>query len=409
MKHGWLGIRLAIGCLTVAVHLWGSTTLVGPWVETRYWQSAGFAAVTPLVLSGPLICGWAALETWRQRRAMASYSAPVRRSATVLWHWMTPVAATVLVVTMATWILIATQATGEFVWAAAGAAAVLPLAGFGVLGWGMAVGRLLPVGLAVPAAAVVCYLTWVWPISQSDFVFRHMVGVHMNCCFLERQPAAGAIVAPAVLWTSIGVAAALGAVLAPRSRSLPLILTLITALLAFATMSPIVKGLDVDGSEPRDQASLRCVGSAPAVCLWPEHDAWRTPTTVAVARVAATLKDVGVPVPAAASEAFPAEWTIVAQPRADQALQSVASGLTAVEPPACSTSQPWPMGRYQRIMGVWLSLRSGVAENAISAGVSPDMITQAKTILALSNDRQGSWFATNLHNLQRCNVEPVEP
>ncbi len=404
-------VSCGLGLLAVAAHLVGLTAISDAWLRTHYWQSAGYAAVAPFVLSGPVLAGWAAFAAWRATKAQLDMTS-VRDGAIVLGRWLAGPLTAVCAIWLATATSVLVQAFGVASVASVSPLAVnVPITGVGIVAFGYVVGRALPIIAAVPLVAVAVYLAFVVPLSlgEGEFAPRHIIGFHVNCCFIDTEPAAVGIAAPALFWGAIAVA---GLVTAAYIRRIwvPATVTITAATVMFAALTPLVAALDVDASQPRPEQLLRCTGTAPRLCLWPEHETARTTMQTAVTKVARGLTAVGAILPEEATEKYPAAWTVVSNEdfTPQQALWSAAAGLASEPLPACArASGEWPMGQYQPAMAAWVAFRAGVGDDDVEASLSAEDVAEARRVLAKQPAEQALWFNTNKAQLPGCTAQPV--
>jgi hypothetical protein len=402
-------VSCGLGVLAVAAHLVGLTAISDTWLRAYYWQSAGYAAIAPFVFSGPVLAGWAAFAAWRATKAQLDVTS-VRNGAVVLGRWIAGPLAAVCAIWLATAVAVLVQARGvASVASVSPLAANLPITGVGIVAFGYVVGRALPIIAAVPLAVVAVYLAFVVPLSLSDFAPRHITGFHVNCCFIDTEPAAAGIAAPALFWGAVAVAGLVAAAYTHRNW-IPVTVTIAAGAVMFAALTPLVAPLDVDASQPRSEQLLRCTGTAPRLCQWPEHETARPIMQTAVATVARSLTEIGATVPEEATEKYPAAWTVVADEglTPQEALWSAAAGLVSEPLPVCAReSGEWPMGQYQAVMIAWVAFRAGVSDDQVEALLPAEDIAEARRVLARQPAEQALWFNTNKAQLPDCAAQPV--
>ncbi len=404
----WLSPAVIGGCI-IGIHIIGVLNLVTAWSENAYWQSGGYAAVAPILFSSPLFAAWAAWQAWRLRRGSGLHSTATRTPGRVLLWWYGPLLFALVALTVTTALVVTIRSTGQ-----AGATSIaalivlLPVAILGAIGWGLALGRLLPVAVSVPVSVLSLYLTLSIPMTLLPFRLRHVVGVHLNCCFIDREPAASAVVSAVIFWILLAASCVLGAVVLPNVRWAPFACLIVAGVVGFNVLAAVTPDLDADGSQARPSALLRCGKTKPSVCLWPEHEQDRLITENAVSIVASTLGKAGVEVPAQATEAYPAIWSINAQADPQSALWNVAVGLSSSSPPPCARTEEWSMGQYSNVMSAWVAGLVGIDQTQIDSSFGPDAVSSAKRKEEEPLERQGQWFQANLAKLSQCSVQPTK-
>lgn len=405
IRRRWV-VAALVGGFVVAIHLLGLRGLPQTWLQQPYWQSGGFAASAPSLLSAPILAAWGAWDQWRYRRADGLHSVAIRPVAQLHTSWYLPQAIVVVGLTIITFTVVAARSSGPLTGVTFAAAVGMVLAiSSGAVGWGLAVGRLLPMGLAVPAALLTLYLVLALPMTMLPFSLRHVAGIHLSCCFIDAEPAPTAVLAPTLFWTVVA-GTSLAAAIASTRRWVSLVSVLAVAGLLFPLLLTTVRDLDADGSQPRARAELSCSDTAPAVCLWPEHEDLRPHAEQAVATVSDTLTRLGISPPPQATEAYPAPWSITAQETADATLWNVTIGLTSTEPPPCASTQSWQMGGYQPVLSAWLAMQVGIDSATVAASIPQEAFDTARLKTGESVSEQRTWFTTNLDQLNMCGVEP---
>ncbi|MDO5681199.1 MAG: hypothetical protein Q4G46_00020, partial [Propionibacteriaceae bacterium] len=282
-------------------------------------------------------------------------------------------------------------------------------------------GRFLSPVLGSPAALLGAYLILALPSSLSPFALRHIVGFHLDCCFLSSEPALPAVVAP-ILWWSLITAAVLAVLCLPDHSRFTRTLPAIAAVGAMATggliLSPVVAHLESFPQQPRAAALLSCRptslgASGPEVCLWPESEALRPGAAVAFAIVTQQLRCVGVNPPPVASEGVGASWLISAHSQPELMLWNATLGLVLREAPRCSQTQEWRMGEQAEILAAWVGLTIGLEDERLQTNFQSDILLDAQDQRRRPIAEQSAWFTENLRRLDQsvatddCTIGPA--
>lgn len=175
-----------------------------PWKERRARQNDGndpTAGVTDDSVVGPL---WG-LGGWPLPAHLASHPQRAERTSAVAWFiWsVLTVAAAVFPLLAIGWMGVQSVGSPRLL-----DLLMIPVAMLMLLFWsvfGAVLGRMLPLALAVPLAALGGYLGSAYPEAISRFGVRHVAGLHSACCLITKVMDWRVVVAPLVFYLTCAV------------------------------------------------------------------------------------------------------------------------------------------------------------------------------------------------------------
>ncbi|MGD7733561.1 DUF7224 domain-containing protein [Propionibacteriaceae bacterium G57] len=266
---------------------------------------------------------------------------------------------------------------------------------------GFLLGRVVPVALAVPVAAMVGFVGMAFPEATNAMAWRHVLALHSSCCLLDQEVSLSVLVGSLAFYLSlVGVLWWLVQRPSwPRAGLVVVVQTLVTGLCLWL-VAPVTHP---NGVHDRPTNQLVCQGQKPQICLWPEQERDRAVITDTARRIVEVLDEVGVTAPQALSSATAAEWSYQggANPGSDTVVRrSVVMGAAAVPMPACALREPWHGPASFQDLAAWVWLAAGF--NRADVTVSP---TLAK-ILAQPLPQQDQWFATTMAARGVCGTKP---
>ncbi|MCI9889331.1 hypothetical protein JT358_12810 [Micrococcales bacterium 31B] len=267
-------------------------------------------------------------------------------------------------------------------------APVLLLSWLVLLAWnafGLALGLLTWPALALPISLLAAWWWQVIPPSLDAPWVRHMTGYLVECCAVDT------VLDPRAMWATITVAAGLLAaswllVLRQLSVLSPLVKPSVAPLAALMLIAGTTVGclialpLSYDASVARS-GQLRCEGSAPTLCLWPEHESRRSQLREVITVAWASWGQV-TELPATVTERRslvrdPSIAQAVFMPGANevQLVSTLATGIVSGRCPGYVEGDP-PVLR-ERIVQPTEAEALLVARASVAMGATADMLTSA--------------------------------
>lgn len=372
------------------------------WSFVPSWSSALGSLTSVFTWVPSALAGWSAWQGWRHRRSNVDHAPVVRTRLRVSADWYAPAwaAAVVLPMVVIAWMAAHTAGAPRPVDLLMVPVAIL-LLGFWSL-FGAALGRTMPVALAVPLSVIAAFFGVAYPEALSDMAVRHVAGLHSSCCLLQTSMDARLLVAPLVFYL-VAAGLALWVVLVPSRRRAAAAIagSVVVFLGCYGLVRPIST---VNGEVARDPAQLVCAGERPLLCLWPEQLHLREQIHGVAAHVTASMAAQGIGVPSTVTVVGEAEWVYAAGSarRTDaEVAQSLINGLVVPAMPACSTRQPWFMTGVFDDQSAWVWLTAGFDKQRVQ--VSPTLTK----VLARPHEAQVAWFKANFAKRSLCGVQPT--
>ncbi|MER7005313.1 hypothetical protein ABT297_20015 [Dactylosporangium sp. NPDC000555] len=372
-----------------------------------YWTAATANADLMLFIVVPVCAAVAAWEGARHRIGRIDTMTIVRRS----WQ----VALVAVAPTLVMGLLGIAAAVASTAPAAVGAPGlpdpwliavyILVMAGHTVVGYGL--GRWLPPALALPISLAGSYVWLAYPAAIEPFWIRHLNGLSFEgCCTIDRSPSPRALLATAVFAVALGAGVLSALAGTRRMRAVGGAALTVLSIVAVTVALPLGPSADA----PRG-GSVRCEGSKPVLCLWPEQEGSRGLVHAALASSYARLADVGMPLPAVVTareaEARDAIFVgLAARPEPRDVVLSLVAGAVPGTVPDCATRGEWPGANSHVALTAWLALAAGVPASDLDGVAPPELIDLASRVRRLSNERQLAWYHANLAPLQDCTTQP---
>ncbi|KPM51118.1 hypothetical protein ACG83_37510 [Frankia sp. R43] len=396
------------------VLLYETSAFVTMQLGDGYWVTGSAKASYALPFVAPVCAAAAAWEAGRLRRSGALRLAPARSVFHVLLRLVSPIAAAGLLGLLLSYLAVGFEldaVTGHPspVIAAAAVAVVTGMTAAGLIfGW------FLPGVIAAPAVAVLGWILITYPVTVSPPWLRHLNGMPEDCCMLAAQPSAGVFFAPAAL--------AAGAVLVlillvretrhPRWMLLP---GLAVSAVAVTAACLTARSMGDSPQSERDPGDLRCAGSSPLVCVWPEHANLLSEAATQAQVVRSRLQAIGLDVPGTASEASTADWFFYLPSDADAAEVRLALARAVVpRPPECEPGRPprqlppWESMRTASsslavpYLQAWLALQVGVPEQYVANAYPVDVLTYLHERTEKPISRQREEYERTLALVRNC-------
>ncbi|MCD0450230.1 hypothetical protein LO762_13655 [Actinocorallia sp. API 0066] len=374
------------------------------------WASGTSVAARSLVIVGPVGAALAAWEADRLRRVSAATLPSVRSwAAVVLWS-LWPV---VLLCAAALALALGTVAPRMTDVPGTPHLGMLTVAGAMTLGFvlaGFGLGYRLRASFSIPVLLIGGWVVLVYPVAIEPLWVRH-VFAELNCCATDQVVNPRVVLAPLVAAAGL-VAAALvsGMGRGGRARGLAAVASVAVAV---AGAAALVHRLDYQAGLPRT-AGLGCAATrGVTVCLWTEHERFRSRWAPSLTAAVERLAGAGLPAPERLTEGpprSPQDWTfrVTGDATADDTVMALVAGM--IPPmPTCATHGPWPGDAAIDPTGAWLALTAGLPADLVAQRISPEGVATAQRVRALDHTRQRAWFDRNLAAMRDCRTEPGGP
>ncbi|MEU0985077.1 hypothetical protein [Streptomyces sp. NPDC005953] len=392
------GSAIWAAVLLISGLLFFSTGNTGGTIE--YWNSVT-AQSTGLLGVISAVCGaGAAWEAARLKRAAISSWAPSRGPLRIAVEHLTPMALLGLAGVLIS--LAIFSETQLFDTPGGPNAMVLAMAYIVVLSHialGFLLGRVLPPLLSPALMLILGYFWGFWPAATAEPAWlRHLNGQGIgDCCGLDQTPAARSLGATA-LFSATVIAVAL-IVLATQQGRARLVLPAAIAIAGVTGAIAIASPLGLNGEQPRDRSLLRCSGSSPQVCLWPEQYEHRDDFIRWSNEANDKLRQAGI---------TPSPRLEFGRPIPDRetVLTVAATSILPTEPPPCALrpGEPYPGADAVPVLSSWLAQVAGV-DPAVSSW-SADSVQLAQKVRTMPPKAQTAWFHHNMRSVQDCSYQP---
>lgn len=388
------------------VLLYETSSFVTMQLGDKYWAAGSAKAAYALPFVAPVCAAAAAWEVGRLRKSAALRLAPARSVFRVLLRLVSPIGAAGFFGLLLSYAAVGAELDAvvghpSLVIGAAAVAVVLGMTAAGLIsGW------FLPSVIAAPAVAVIGWLLLTYPVTISPPWLRHLNGMPEDCCSLAAQPSAGVFFAPAAL----AAGTVLVLVLLVRETRHPLwtlLPCLAVSVVAVTGACLVARSMGDSPQTERDTGDLRCAGSSPMVCVWPENANLLSEAVTQAEVVRSRLQAIGLAIPATASEASTADW-FFSLPRSEGAaeVRLALARAVAPRPPECEPGRPprqMPLGGSGHTassslavpyLQAWLALQAGVPEQYVAGSYGAEVITYL-------HERAGSPVASQREEYER--------
>ena len=396
--------------LLVLLVLFGSSA-GSRYVTDGYWTAAIAKASLMLILIAPICATAAAWEGARQRRGRILDWAIARPEWQLTLTSVAPTLLMGLVGVAVSVMTLAPHAAGAPGWPNPWLIGVYLLVVVAHTMVGYALGRWLPIAVALPAALFSSYLWLAYPAGITPVWIRHLNGLSFEaCCAIDQAPAARALVGTGLL----AAGSALGVLLALH-RSRPARLAALGCLTFSGVLAvTAVWPLGPSPGQPR-AGTLACVGAAPRICLWPEQEQSRGVIEAAIRPAYGRLVAAGLDLPPTVTgqdtpDADQLFVPIAAVPNPNILVRALPVSLLAGVTPQCAAEGPWPGGDAYGPLQVWLALTAGAPAEELASTAPPEAIELVNRVYALPHERQLAWYTANRAALNDCNTTlPLDP
>lgn len=398
-------LLLPLLCLIVS---YGTSDLSSD-IEQGYWPAASAAAARLSFIIAPVCALSAAWEGARHRRARFASWPTARHPLTVALHTLLPilVAGTLaLAVAMAVMARTASGAPGHIT--------VLPV----LVGWavivghtavGYVIGRVLHMAFALPLTLIGSYMWMLYPGALDPLWLGFISGGYINDGLtLDSMPAWQALLAPVLV--SAGMLAALALFVCLR-RGRRGVLAGLSFALSVALACLTVHNLGDYPTRPRSLSAMKCTGTSPTVCTWPEQRAHAGDIRAEASAAWRRLNDLGLALPATVSaSSYDHRRDVLPTPlstnpdkreiRSAIALSAVPQGV-----PACAGYQPWAGNDSQVPLNIWAELSVGRPATQVKTENDPQAVALAERVRTYPAAVQATWFRYNVAQLSRCGTQ----
>jgi len=174
-------------------------------------------------------------------------------------------------------------------------------AGLAALGFGL--GVRLPIVMAGPVTVLGSYVLMVVPLVLEPSWLRQISGMWTSCCFIDTDLDPRAVAATSLIGIGLLVAAVM--LVSPQLALWTAGLAALGAvMIAFALAGLAVNRDSYTAMVPR-VGELQCAGTAPQVCVWPEHGDDLSTLAGLTPQVTSAAVQLGLTVPTVMSEQSP--------------------------------------------------------------------------------------------------------
>ena len=416
--------------LRIAPAVWGFPVIVFVGVRFVSLLTPPEAGPYPLILTAvgawavayvaPAAAGCAAWEAGRHKRA-EWFAAPHARS-TLTWcvRALLPTVATCWLVL---WAAVAYPFFAERELLPPDlrlvAVAMAMVLGHALAGW--ALGAVLPVVVAVPAALGGSFLWFILPAASGPTWLYHLTGTWgRNCCRLHEELAPTALWGPLVFTVGLAVTAVLLTnAAATRRTAAAQMATLAPGIVALVVSALLVGTLGPTGTQPRPASDLRCdsIGHV-EVCVWPENERERERLAPTIVGVLDKWSEAGIATPAGLTEqregSLPPDFLSfrITAASAPSDLISTLSASRLGSPPICpdrADGGPPHAGyeAYEQLMA-YFAQSGGMPASELERRYPPEGLAIARRVALLGQDARAEWLAGNMAAWTSCDI-PARP
>ncbi|MEV8181187.1 hypothetical protein [Specibacter sp. NPDC078692] len=287
-------------------------------------------------------------------------------------------------------------------------------------GMGLLIGRVaaLPIGLPLVFLLSYTWLGFAWAVPY--FPLRYMAGLSLSdCCRIQYAMDYRAVATTIVFNISCFIvflmwATMIGMQVSKRNVIRRTISSLVLMTIAVMASVAIAAPLGPYPTTARPPSDVRCEGSQPVVCLYPEQENnpnLRATIPAALQALRATGAIVPPVVEASAEATNPDRLRIGIGLRGtpEVVIQSLANGFLQPSGYAYCSDEQALLDRQNASMTIvsWLIHKMAAPETGVSpqnVGGSDDMTGSVTKILAMSEKDQGKWFNATLPALMDCSV-----
>lgn len=376
----------------------------------RGWDGAAAGAAGAIIVIAPLGAALAAWEGYRLREGGIFHGAHTRTrlmvAASFLWPIFVACGSALALAAVLAWID-TSPSPGRWN-VLIFLAPITVMTAFVALGFTLG-NRLRPVW-TVPLLLVGGWLALAYPVAIEPLWLRHLTGaLAQTCCTAGETANPRIILAPVAVATGLIGAAIL---LLPWTRMKHLRILLAVSLMAGGLSSGVlvVKDLGWNGGLVRADGLVCERESDIDICLWQEHDRYRSVVSGALVAAVRRLGAAGLPTPHTITEGKVSDgraWSVRATrwSTSADAVMSMVSGLIPPEPD-CSKGGEWLGEDAVNSVGAWAALTAGVPAELIAGRLSEEALGTARKVVTAPRKAQLAWFNRALQAIARCDVQP---
>ncbi len=364
------------------------------------WTAAGEGVLVWVASACAGLCAW---EGGRLRRARWWDKPHARSKLTIAaWSCALPWTVGMCAMLLATGYLLLQRGVHVPDWRVLGLIAI-QITCYSLLGF--ALGVWLPLVLSVPLSML---LVWTWlalPVGMEPVWLRHLNGSGLFlCCSAEWDLAPKAVLAMVLVTLGVGASAMVLMTIA-RWRWL----AVVPLAIALALAVPLVRGFGYVPVVARDPSLLRCAGSQPRVCVWPEHAGMlpRILSMLAQAREAWASQGVNLPDTLTEGQAKgPGEAEFDTNVKTDDVSLklSLASAVVGADP-NCESEEAFDAGMRATF---WLGVKAGIPISEIAKRYQdPSTFSEIRQVSRWSPQEQASWLREQLAAARSCGPTQV--
>ncbi|WP_250301037.1 hypothetical protein OG709_16055 [Streptomyces sp. NBC_01267] len=367
-----------------------------------YWESATTQSLIVLGFVSAACGACAAWEAARIHRAGVDGWAPARNPLQVAWMHLAPVAALGLLGLLASLAAISTSAVGAPGFPSLGVlvTAYAVVVSHIALGW--LIGPLMPRMLGAASMLIFGYLWGFWPAALGEVPWlRHLNGQGIvECCGLDQTASVRSMAATITFSAGLLAAALLATAFGTKQRR-HRIYVISAVVLGTAGAVGLAVPLEFQGTQARNQNLLKCAGTQPVVCVWPEQYDRRKEITRWAKDAGQRVHSVGVSTAARIEFGQP-------QPSEASIRATVATSVLPTAPPACAMRPraEYPGDAAHTAIYAWLALTGGETKADLVQHWVSDAVDLAEEVRKLRPAQQHAWYERNMRSVLDCAVDP---
>ncbi len=397
--------------------------------DSRYWagdwHATSLAIAFPVLVLAPALAACAAWVAGRGRRQGfaildAVMPRPARHASIVQWAVVAGVGVGIyLLGAVVAGVRTAAEAKAGHIWLSYVLVGAVSLLAYSAVGY--CAGRLVSSRFTAPICGLAVF-GWLVALSTTSPRWQRLALTATDPLLTSPALAARPVVVGArVLLAGAVLVCAAALVGAGRGGGRARVVRVTAPIAGLAAVGLVVVGFGGDNLTPRGAPTAGyCQGSAPRVCLWPEHAKWADDAVDVAGRLAVALQGVAT-LPPVINEAglggtptepagVPAIVINTVPVTRGSLITGLVAGIAPTPPPACmlaSGSQRFDSERFERylLVGAWLTYQGS---GSVTDNIRPDPERFAE-LLRASPDRQRSWIRDNIPLVRACDQPVIGP
>jgi len=293
---------------------------------------------------------------------------------------------------------------------------VLAVVAVDLVAWaaaGFALGIVLPVPVAIPAAILLPFVWFAFVPAVHPVWLRHITGMFRDCCGLSEDLSGAAVLASVLadLGILLAAAAAVGSLPAPRRLAVAALALVVPVVVA----AVLVAGMTYAPVSPRDTSLLGCrTSSGATLCVWPEHTAEADAILSTVVAVEGRWVAAGIKAPPLVTEAGRSTAPAGSIPvlfngsAPDDVVSTLAAGLVPAQPDCWGGSTggiavPW--------LEAWYAAAGGMSPGRLGeeygstwglGGTTLDPLPTVDALWKVSVEARQAWVAHAVSMVTTC-------